>query len=159
MGNISLSFIRSLRWIGYACVPMACSASPKPIGTIGLMALFAYTLFAFAMALLALLAPPEFAAFAAFSFVRLIMHWHVRAFAYSATLFAFFYVPGTAPYPWGELCGRMMADAMGPGLCVCIGLCQAKPPSHATQPLNIRFGIGFMVALVLPLSNAQWLIL
>jgi hypothetical protein len=52
----------------------------------------------------------------------------------------------------------MMADAMGPGLCVCIGLCQAKPPSHTTQPLNIRFGIGFMVALVLPLSNAQWLV-
>jgi hypothetical protein len=44
-----------------------------------------------------------------------------------------------------------MADAMGPGLC------QATPPSHATQPLNIRFGIGFMVALVLPLSHAQWL--
>jgi hypothetical protein len=50
----------------------------------------------------------------------------------------------------------MMADAMGPGLCVCIGLCQAKPPSHATQPL--RFGIGFIVALVLSLSNAQWLV-
>jgi hypothetical protein len=31
-------------------------------------------------------------------------------------------------------------------------------PSQATQPLNIRFGIGFMVALVLPLSNAQWLV-
>jgi hypothetical protein len=31
-------------------------------------------------------------------------------------------------------------------------------PSHTTQPLNIRFGIGFMVALVLPLSNAQWLV-
>jgi hypothetical protein len=44
----------------------------------------------------------------------------------------------------------MMADALGPGLC------QAKPPSHATQPL--RFGIGFMVALALPLSNAQWLV-
>jgi hypothetical protein len=36
---------------------MACSASPKLIGTVDLMALFAYTLFAFAMALLALLAP------------------------------------------------------------------------------------------------------
>jgi hypothetical protein len=46
----------------------------------------------------------------------------------------------------------MMADAMGPGLC------QAKPPSHTTQPLNIRVGISFMVALVLPLSNAQWLV-
>jgi hypothetical protein len=55
-------------------------------------------------------------------------------------------------------CGRMMADAMGPGLCACRGLCQATPPSHATQPLNIRFGIDFMVALVLPLSNAQWLV-
>jgi hypothetical protein len=57
---------------GYACVPMACSASPKPIGIVDLMALFAYTLFAFAMALLALLAPPEFAAFSLFvrSFVR-----------------------------------------------------------------------------------------
>ena len=85
--------------------------------------LFAYTLFAFAMALLALLAFPEFAAFAAFSFVRLSMHWHVRPFAYLATLYAFFCVPGTVPYPWGELCGRMMADAMGPSLC------QAKPPS------------------------------
>ena len=50
----------------------------------------------------------------------------------------------------------MMADAMGSGLCVCIGLCQAKPPSHTTQPLT--FGIGFMVALALPLSNAQWLV-
>jgi hypothetical protein len=109
--------------MGYACVPMACSASPKPIGTVDLMALFAYTLFAFAMALLALLAFPEFAAFAAFSFVRLSMHWHVRPFAYLATLYAFFCVPGTVPYPWGELCGRMMADAMGPSLC------QAKPPS------------------------------
>jgi hypothetical protein len=49
-----------------------------------------------------------------------------------------------------------MADAMGPGLCACIGLCQAKPPSHTTQPL--RFGISFIVALVLPLSNAQWLV-
>jgi hypothetical protein len=95
-----------------------------------LSALFVYTLFAFAMALLALLAFPEFAAFAAFSFVRLIMHWHVRAFAYSATLFAFFCVPGTAPYPWGELCGRMMADTMGPDLCACIGLCLCQ----ATQP-------------------------
>jgi hypothetical protein len=71
-----LSFV-SLRGIGYACVLMACSASPKPIGTVNLMAL---------------LAPPEFAAFAAFSFVRLSMHWHVRAFAYSATLYAFFCV-------------------------------------------------------------------
>jgi hypothetical protein len=55
---------------------MACSASPKPIGTVDLMALFAYTLFAFVMALLALLAPPEFAAFSLFvrSFVRLSMH-------------------------------------------------------------------------------------
>ena len=53
-----------------------------------------------------------------------------------------------------------MADAMGPGLCACIGLClcQAKPPSHITQPLNMRFGIGFIVALALPLSNAQWLV-
>jgi hypothetical protein len=42
----------------------------------------------------------------------------------------------------------MMADIMGPGLC------QTKPPSHTTQPLNIRFGISFMVALALPLSNA-----
>jgi hypothetical protein len=41
----------------------------------------------------------------------------------------------------------MMADAMGPGLC------QAKPPSHTTQPLNIRFGIGFMVALVVKTLN------
>jgi hypothetical protein len=131
MGNISLFFIRSLRWIGYACVPMACSVSPKPIGTDS-MVLFAYTLFAFAMALLALLALSEFAAFAVFSFVRLSMHWYVRVFAYSAILYAFFCVPGTAPYLWGELCGRMMADAMGLGLCVCIGLCQAKPPSHAT---------------------------
>jgi hypothetical protein len=98
MGNISLSFIRSLRWIGYACVPIACSASPKPIGIINLMTLFACTLFAFAMALLALLALPEFAAFAAFSFVRLIMHWHVRAFTYLATLYAFFCMPGTALY-------------------------------------------------------------
>jgi hypothetical protein len=73
--------------------------------------------------LLALLAFSEFAAFAAFSFVRLIMYWHIRAFAYSATLFAFFYVSGTAPYPWEELCGRIMADAMGPGLWACIGLC------------------------------------
>jgi hypothetical protein len=32
---------------GYACVLMACSASPKPIGTVDSMALFAYTLFAF----------------------------------------------------------------------------------------------------------------
>jgi len=40
----------------------------------------------------------------------------------------------------------MMADAMGPDLCLC----------QATQPL--RFGIGFIVALALPLSNAQWLI-
>jgi hypothetical protein len=49
---------------------------------------------------------------------------------------------------------------MGPGLCACIGLClcQAKPLSHTTQPLNIRFGIGFMVALALPLSNAQRLV-
>jgi hypothetical protein len=106
MGNISLSFIRSLRWMGYACVPMACSASPKPIGIVDLMALFAYTLFAytlfaFAMALLALLAPPEFAAFAAFSFVRLSMHWHVRAFAYSATLYAFFCVPGDGTLSMG----------------------------------------------------------
>jgi hypothetical protein len=116
MGNISLSFICSLRWIGYACVPMACSASPKPIGTVDLMAL---------LALLALLAPPEFAAFAAFSFVRLSMHWHVRVFAYSATLYAFFCVPGTAPYPWGELCGGIMVDAMGPGLC------QATQPHHS----------------------------
>jgi hypothetical protein len=60
-----LSFV-SLRWIGYACVPMACSASPKPIGTVNSMALFAYTLFAFAMALLALLAFPKFAAFSLF---------------------------------------------------------------------------------------------
>jgi hypothetical protein len=30
-------------------------------------------------------------------------------------------------------------------------------PSHATQPLNIGFGIGFMAALVVPLGNAQWL--
>jgi hypothetical protein len=52
----------------------------------------------------------------------------------------------------GRYCGRMMADAMGPGLC------QAKPPSHTTQPLNMRFGIGFIVALALPLSNAQWLV-
>jgi hypothetical protein len=37
-----------------------------------------------------------------------------------------------------------------------IGLCQAKPPSHTTQPLT--FGIGFIVALALPLSNAQWLV-
>jgi hypothetical protein len=50
----------------YACVLMACSASPKPIGIVNLMTLFAYTLFAFAMALLALLAPPEFAAFSLF---------------------------------------------------------------------------------------------
>ena len=148
MGNISLSFIRSLRWIGYACVLMACSASPKPIGTIGLMALFAYTLFAFAMALLALLAPPEFAAFAAFSFVRLIMHWHVRAFAYSATLYAFFCVPGTAPYPWGELCGRMMADAMGPDLCACIGLClcQATQPHHPAPDIWHWFHSGTSAA-------------
>jgi hypothetical protein len=97
-----------------------------------LSALFVYTLFAFAIALLALLAFPEFAAFAAFSFVRLIMHWHVRAFAYSATLFAFFCVPETAPYPWRELCGRMIADTMGPDLCACIGLClcQATQPHH-----------------------------
>ena len=66
-----------------------------------LSALFAYTLFAFAMALLALLALPKFAAFSLFvrSFVRLSMHWHVLAFAYLATLYAFFCVPGTAPYP------------------------------------------------------------
>jgi hypothetical protein len=38
----------------------------------------------------------------------------------------------------------MMADTMGPGLC------------QATQPLI--FGIGFIVALALPLSNAQWLV-
>ena len=43
-----------------------------------------------------------------------------------------------------------MADIMGPGLC------QAKPPSHTTQPLT--FGIGFIAALVLPLSTAQWLV-
>jgi hypothetical protein len=116
-GKYFASFIRSLRWIGYVCILMACSASPKPIGIIDLMALFAYILFAFAMALLALLAFSEFAAFAAFSFVRPSMHWHIRAFAYSATLYAFFYVPGTAPYPWGELCDRIIADAMSPGLC------------------------------------------
>jgi hypothetical protein len=132
-GKYFASFIRSLRWIGYACVLMACSASPKPIGTVRIHTVrIRY----------GTVAPPEFAAFAAFSFVR--------AFTYSATLYAFFCVPGTAPYLWGELCGRMMADAMGPGLC------QAKPPSHATQPL--RFGIGFIVALVLPLNNAQWLV-
>jgi hypothetical protein len=39
---------------------------------------------------------------------------------------------------------------MGPGLC------QAKPPSHTTQPLT--FGIGFIAALVLPLSTAQLLV-
>jgi hypothetical protein len=97
-----------------------------------LSVLFAYILFAFAMALLVLLAPPKFTAFAAFSFVRLSIHWHVRAFAYLATLYAFFYVPGTAPYPWGELCDRIMADIMGPDLCACIGLClcHAKPLSY-----------------------------
>jgi hypothetical protein len=34
MGNISLSFIRFIEVDGYACVPMACSASLKPIGTV-----------------------------------------------------------------------------------------------------------------------------
>jgi hypothetical protein len=107
-----------------------------------LSALFAYTLFAFAMALLALLAPPEFAAFAAFSFVRLSMHWHVRAFAYLATLYAFFCVPGTAPYPWGELCGRMMADAMGPDLC----LCQATQPHYPAPEIWHWFHSGISAA-------------
>jgi hypothetical protein len=113
-----------------------------------LSALFAYTLFAFAMALLALLAFPEFAAFAAFSFVRLSMHWHVLAFAYLATLYAFFCVPGTAPYPWGELCGRMMADAMGPNLCACIGLClcQATQPHHPAPEIWHWFHSGTSAA-------------
>src|ERR1700733_25736 len=92
------------------------------------------------MALLALLAPPEFAAFAAFSFIRLSMHWHVRVFAYSATLYAFFCVPGTAPYPWGELCGRMMADAMGPGLC------QATQPHHPAPDIWHWFHSGTSAA-------------
>jgi hypothetical protein len=57
-------------------------------------------------------------------------------------------------------CSAARSPSKDKDLCACIGLClcQAKPPSHTTQPLNIRFGIGFMVALVLPLSNAQWLI-
>jgi hypothetical protein len=29
-----LSFVYLLRWIGYICVPMACSVSPKSIGII-----------------------------------------------------------------------------------------------------------------------------
>jgi predicted cobalt transporter CbtA len=95
-----LSFVL-LKGIGYVYILMAYSASPKPIGTVNLMVLFAYTLFAYTLFAFAmtLLAPPEFTAFAAFSFVRLSMYWHVRVFAYSAILYAFFCVPGTAPYP------------------------------------------------------------
>jgi hypothetical protein len=63
------SFIKVDR---YACVPMAYSVSPKLIGTVDLIALFVYTLFAFVMTLLALLAPSKFTAFNFFvrSFVR-----------------------------------------------------------------------------------------
>jgi hypothetical protein len=74
-GKYFAFFYSFIKVDGYACVFMACSASPKPIGIVDLMALFA-----FAMALLALLAPPEFAAFSLFvrslvrSFVRLSMH-------------------------------------------------------------------------------------
>jgi hypothetical protein len=64
-----LSFV-SLRWMGMHVFLWHVLLRRS------LSALFAYTLFAFAMALLALLAPPEFAAFSLFvrSFVRLSMH-------------------------------------------------------------------------------------
>jgi hypothetical protein len=57
------SFIKVDR---YACIFMTYSASLKSIGIVNLMTLFAYTLFAFAIALLALLALFEFAAFSLF---------------------------------------------------------------------------------------------